>query len=174
MQHDVFHDERAGRRCDWQVTNWSLAVHTAYGAKGLITFWGAFVAVLTPTLVLAAYSLYANHFALMILVLLCFWGFWTSSLSPSGIGMLASMFAAIAFFLLGVYMRNKLLAYSSMLPGFTWFASCSILGTTASYLTDTLRNSKATFQRLVHRGLLKATEIPERHDASKSHSHRGR
>ncbi len=64
-------------------------------------------------------SLYANSFALMILVLLSLWGFGTSSLNPNGIGMLPSMFVAIVVFLLCVYMRNKLLAYSSVLPGLT-------------------------------------------------------
>lgn len=62
-------------------------------------------------------SLYANSFALMILVLLSLWGFGTSSQNPNGIGMLASMFVAIVVFFARCYMRNKLLAYSSVLPG---------------------------------------------------------
>jgi len=106
----------------------------------------------------------------MILVLLSLWGFGTSSLNPNGVGMLAGLFVAIVVFLIGVYMRNKLLAYSSLLPGLTWFASCSILGTTASYLTETIRNSEATFQLFVKRGVLKASEIAERGDESKCSS----
>ena len=167
MQHDEILNDPAGRHCDWRVTNWSSAVRTALGDKALIEFRAAFVVLLAPAVVLAAYSLYTNSLAL-ILVLLSFWGFWTSSISPTGIGMLACMFVAIVGFLLGVIMQDNLLAYSAVLPGVTWLGSCAILGTTASYLNGALRKSEATFQVLIERGVLIATEIAEPSDAPKS------
>ena len=61
-------------------------------------------------------SLYANSFALMILVLLSLWGFGTSSQNPNGIGMLASMFVAIVVFLLGVTCETNYLLIPLCFP----------------------------------------------------------
>jgi len=168
LQHDDILNGPAGRHCDWRVTNWFSAVRTALGDKALVEFRAAFVVLLAPACVLAAYSLYTNSLALMILVLLSFWGFWTSSIGPTGIGMLACMFVAIVGFLLGIILQDYLLAYSSVLPGVTWFGSSAILGTTASYLTEAVRKSEATFQVLINRGLLIATEVAEPSAAPKS------
>jgi hypothetical protein len=143
LQNDEYLNDAAGRHYDWRLTNWSSAVRTALGGKALLLFQGAFVVLLAPAVVLAAYSLYANSLALMILVLLSFWGFWESSPGPTGIGMLASMFVAILAFALGWILQDKLVAFSSMLPGVTWFGSCAILGTTTSYLSEALQKSKA-------------------------------
>ena len=110
MEHDEFLNDPAGRHYDWRLTNWTSAVRTALGGKALLLFRGAFVVLLAPAAVLAAYSLYANNLALMILVLLSFWGFWVSSPSPTGIGMLASMFVAIVAFVLGCILQDKLVA----------------------------------------------------------------
>lgn len=161
MQHDEFLNDPDGRHYDWRLTNWSLAVRTALGGKALLLFRGAFVVLLAPAVVLAAYSLYANIFALMILVLLSFWGFWVSSPSPTGIGMLASMFVAIVAFVLGCILQDKLVAFFCMLPGVTWFGSCAILGTTTSYLSEALRKSEASFHMLISRGIIVATPISE-------------
>ena len=151
-----------GRHYYWRLTNWTLAVRTALGGKALLLFRVAFVVLLAPAVALAAYSLYANSLALMILVLLSFWGFWISSPGPTGIGMLASIFVAIVAFVLACIMQDKLVAFSSMLPGVTWFGSCAILGTTTSYLSEALRKSEALFQMLISRGILIAIPIPEK------------
>lgn len=161
LQHDEFLNDPAGRKYDWRLTNWSSAVRTALGGKALLLFRGAFVVLLSPTVALAAYSLYSNRMALIILVLLSLWGYWTSRTGPTGIGMLASMFTAIVVFVLGVVAQDNLLAYSSVLPGVTWFGSCAILGTTASHVTEALRESDASFQVLLSRGILVATENAE-------------
>jgi hypothetical protein len=161
LQHDEFLNDPDGRHYDWRLTNWSSAVRTALGGKALLLFRGAFVVLLAPAVVLATYSLYANSFALMILVLLSFWGFWVSSPSPTGIGMLASMFVAIVAFVLGCILQDKLVAFSCMLPGVTWFGSCAILGTTTSYLSEALRKSEASFHMLISRGIIVATPISE-------------
>ncbi len=168
MHHDEFLNDPDGRQYDWRLTNWPSAVRTALGGKALLLFRSAFVVVLAPAVVLAAYSLYSNRLGLTIMVFLSFWGFWTSSTSPTGIGMLTSMFTAVVVFVLGVIVEDKLLAYSSLLPVITWFGSCAILGTTASYVTEALRKSEARFQVLISRGLLIATEISEPSDAPKS------
>ena len=161
MRHDEFLNDPSGRHYDWRLTNWSSAVRTRLGGKALLFFRGAFVVLLAPTVVLAAYSLYANSLALMILVLLSFWGFWISSPGPTGIGMLASMIVAIAAFVMGCIMQDKMVAFSSMLPGVTWFGSCAILGTTTSYLSEALRKSETSFRVLISRGILIANPIAE-------------
>jgi hypothetical protein len=150
------------------LTNWSSAVRTALGGKALLLFRGAFIVLLAPAVFLAAYSLYANSLALMILVLLSFWGFWISSPGPTGIGVFASMIVAIVAFVLGGIMQDKLVAFSSMLPGVTWFGSCAILGTTTSYLSEALRKSEASFQVLISRGILIGIQIAEPSDTPKS------
>ena len=165
MQHDEFLNDPAGRHYDWQLTNCSSAVRIALGGKALLLFRGAFVVLLAPAVALAAYSLYANSLGLMILVLLSFWGFWISSPGPTGIGMLASLFVAIVAFVLGCMMQDKLVAFSSIVPGVTWFGSCAILGTTTSYLSDALRKSEASFQMLISLGILIAIQIDEPTDA---------
>ena len=161
MEHDEFLNDPAGRHYDWRLTNWSSAVRTALGGKALLLFRGAFVVLLAPAVVLAAYSLYAYSLALMILVLLSFLGFWISGPSPNGFGMLASMFVAIVAFVLGCILQDKLVAFSCMLPGVTWFGSCAILGTTTSYLNEALRKSESSFQMLISRGILIAIPISE-------------
>lgn len=82
--------------------------------------------------------------------------------------MLASMIVAIMAFVLGSIMQDKLVAFSSMLPGVTWFGSCAILGTTASYLNEALRKSEPSFKALIGRGILIANPIAEPSDARKS------
>lgn len=164
LQHDEFLNDPAGRHYDWRLTNWSSAVRTAMGGKALLVFRGAFVVLLATAVFLAAYSLYANSLALMILVLLSFWGFWISSPGPTGIGMLASMIVA---FVLGCIMQDKLVAFSSMLPGVTWFGSCALLGTTTSYLNEALRKSEVSFQTLISRSMLIGIQIAEPSDAPK-------
>jgi|GEM_PF-2111357 len=168
LKHEEFLNDPAGRHYDWRLTNWSSAVRTVLGGKALLLFRGAFVALLAPAVFLSAYGLYANSLAMMILALLSFWGFWISSPGPTGIGMLASMIVAIMAFVLGCIMQDKLVAFSSMLPGVTWFGSCAILGTTASYLNEALRKSEASFQAIIGRGILTASPIAEPSDAPKS------
>jgi hypothetical protein len=82
--------------------------------------------------------------------------------------MLASMFVAIVAFVLGCILQDKLVAFSCMLPGVTWFGSCAILGTTTSYLREALRKSEASFQTLIRRGMLIGIQIAEPSDAPKS------
>jgi hypothetical protein len=168
LRHDEFLNDPVGRHYEWRLTNWSSAVRIALGGKALLLFRGSFIVLLAPTGVLAAYSLYTNRLALFTLMLLSFWGFWTSSTGPTGTGMLANLFTAIVAFVSGVILQDKLLAYSSILPGVTWFGSCAILGTTASYVTEALRTSDASFQVLINRGVLIATKIAEPSDAPKS------
>jgi hypothetical protein len=74
LQNDEYLNDPAGRHYDWRLTNWSSAVRNALGGKALLLFRGDFVVLLAPAVVLAAYSLYANSLALMILLLLSFWG----------------------------------------------------------------------------------------------------
>ena len=53
--------------------------------------------------------------------------------------------------------------FAALLPGLTWFGSCAILGTTASYINDALRVSESKFQTLFRHGILKrrAAEVVE-------------
>lgn len=157
MQHAEFLNDPASRLYDWRLTDWPSAVRVALGDKALRWFQGAFVVLLAPAVLLAAYSLYCTKFELIILVLLSFWGFWTSSTSPTGIGLAASMFTAIVGLAVSTFSQDTPLAFSSVLPGVTWLGSCAILGTTAQYVLDALRSSEATFQDLVRRGIIVAT-----------------
>ena len=63
--------------------------------------------------------------------------------------------------MLGCILQDKLVAFSCMLPGVTWFGSCAILGTTTSYLSEALRKSEASFQMLISRGIIESTPISE-------------
>ena len=165
MQHSEFLNNPEGRNYGWRLTNWSSAVRIALGGKALLLFRSAFVCLLAPAVLLASYSLYWNRFALLILVIMSLWGFWTSSTGPTGIGMAASMLTATIGFVLSVFMQDKLLAFSSVLPGVSWFGSCAILGTTASYVTDAVRSSEATFHELTRRGILTANPKSEQSHA---------
>lgn len=165
MQHSEFLNDPEGRHYDWRLTNWSSAVRIALGGKALLLFRSAFVLLLAPAMLLAAYSLYWNRLALLILAIMSFWGFWTSSTGPTGIGMASNMLTAIVVFVLSVIMQDKLLGFCCVLPGVSWFGSCAILGTTASYVMDAVQSSEATFQVLARRGILTAKSKAEQVDA---------
>ncbi len=165
MEHANFLNDAQRNHFDWRVTNWSSAVRIALGRKALWSFRIAFVVLLAPTLVLAAYSLYSHRPPLLILVLLSFWGFWTASTSPTGIGLIASMFTAIIGVVFSVLMQDPLLACSSVLPGVTWFGSCAILGTTAQLIIAAVCSSEALFRMLVDCGILKFMATAESSDA---------
>lgn len=162
MQYADFLNESTGRRYDWRLTNWSSAVRAALGRRALIFFRSAFVALLAPAIVLAVYSLHSNRPMMLVWVFLSFWGFWTSSTGPTGIGLAASMLIALIGLVCAVLLHDRLLFFSALLPGITWMGSCAILGTTASYMIDALRSSEALFQTLVSRGHLTATEVGAR------------
>ena len=161
LHHTDFLNDPDGRHYNWQLTDWSSAVRIVLGGRALLFFRGAFAALLAPTTVLTVYSLYSNRPGLLVLVFLSFWGFWTSRTGPTGIGMAASILVALVGSARGMMLHDGLLFFSAMLPGVTWFGSCAILGTTASYMTDALRKSEAPFQVLVSRGVLKATAVAE-------------
>ena len=161
MQNDECHIDPTSRHRDWRVTNWSSAVCIACGGRGLLLLRGAFFVLLAPSIALAAYSLYSNRLSLLFLVLLSCWGFWTSSTGPTGVGFLSSIFVTITTFSLGSIWHDRLFAYSSILPGVTWFGSCAILGTASSYLTEALQKSESTFKTLRTRGILIAIECAE-------------
>ncbi|MEO2014629.1 MAG: hypothetical protein ABGZ53_09670 [Fuerstiella sp.] len=162
MQHSDFLDDSDAGRYDWQLTNWSAAVRIVLGGRALVLFRAAFAILFAPAVLLAVYSLYTNRPALLLLVLLSFWGFRSGSTRPTGIGMATSMFTAIAIFVFSVIIQNTLLALFCVLPGATWFGSCVILGTTAQYLTEALRASEALFQKLLDHGIMNATDPTER------------
>ena len=69
--------------------------------------------------------------------------------------MLACLIVATVGFLFADILQDKLLAYTCVLPGVTWFASCAILGTTAQYVGQALKSSESTLQALIDRGALK-------------------
>jgi hypothetical protein len=129
--------------------------------------------LLFPALILAGYSLYSHRPALLIFALLSCCGFWTSSPGPTGIGIVANGLIALIGTVCGVMLHDWLLVLSAMLPGVTWFGSCAILGTTASYMTEALRKSETSFQMLVRRHLLKATAVAKPGPAPKGGGNSG-
>ncbi len=161
MIHADFVNDPNGRFSTWRLTDWSSAVRIALNRRALFFFRVAFAALLAPTILLAAYSLYSSNLSFLLFVFLSFWGFWTSSPGPTGIGMVASVLVALVGSVCALLLHDSLLMYASVFPGFTWFGSCAILGTTASYLTEALRKSDASFQVLFSRGILIATKIAE-------------
>ncbi|HIF00803.1 MAG TPA: hypothetical protein EYG03_14650 [Planctomycetes bacterium] len=162
MQHADFLNDSDSGRYDWRLTNWSATVRVVLGGRALVLFRAAFAILFTPAVLLAVYSLYTNRPVLLILVLLSFWSFRSSSTRPTGIGIATSMFTAIAIFVFSVIIQNTLLALFCVLPGATWLGSCVILGTTAQYLTEALRGSEALFQTLLDSDIMKAVDLAER------------
>lgn len=120
----------------------------------LVKFRVAFAIVLAPGVLVAAYSLWSHRPAILIWVLLAMWGFGTASTGPTGIGMLASLIVAIAGVGTAILQRDWLFVALGLMPGCTWFASCAVLGTTASYLLDALRASPELADSLARRGIL--------------------
>jgi hypothetical protein len=161
LQYADFLNPSAGHRYDWRLTNWSSAVRVTLGRRALFLFQGAFVVLLLPAAVLAVYGLFWNRPSLLIFVFLCLWGFWTGNTGPSVIGLAANLLVVLAGLLCTFILHEKQFILSAILPGITWFGSCAILGTTASYLIDALRASEDLFQTLVSRGYLTGTAIPE-------------
>ena len=165
MQHADFLDGLDGHNFDWQLTSWSAALRMLFGTKALLLFRLGFVVLLTPAVLLAAYSLYSNRPILLVFVLFCCWGYCTRSTSPTGIGMIASMVAAITSVAISVVKQDVLFAFCGLLPGVTWLGSCAILGTTAQYIMDGVQSSESSFKALVEHGVLKATTVAEPSDA---------
>ncbi len=148
---------------DWRVANWPAAVRDALGGAALKKFRLAFAVVLAPSIALAGYALWSQRPTLLIWALLALWGFGTASTGPTGIGMLASLLVAAAGGVIAVANRDELFAAIGLLPGCTWFASCAVLGMTASYLLEALRSSPELVENLTRRGiLLPATSANQR------------
>ncbi len=139
---------------DCRVANWPAAVCQALGQRALWNFRLAFAVVLAPTLLLACYSIWSQRPMLLIWVLLAIWGFGTASTGPTGIGVLASLLVAVAGVVIAIIKHNELFAVVGLLPGCTWFVSCAILGTTASYLLEALRSTPELADSLSRRGIL--------------------
>jgi hypothetical protein len=139
---------------DWRVANWPAAVRDALGRAALLKFRLTFTLVLTPSFALAAYALWSQRPTLLIWVLLAVWGFGTASAGPTGIGMLASLLVAVAGAVVGAMEQDWLYVMLGLLPGCTWFASCALLGVTASYLLDALRSTPELADSLCRRGIL--------------------
>lgn len=139
---------------DWRVANWSAAVRDALGTSAVLRFRLAFAVVLAPSVAVAGYGLWAHRPALLIWSLLAIWGFGTASTGPTGIGMLASLIVAVAGVVTAVMRQDWLFVLLGAIPGCTWFASCAILGTTASYLLESLRASPALADSLTSSGIL--------------------
>jgi hypothetical protein len=139
---------------DWRVANWSAAVREALGRRALWNFRLAFAVVLAPSVLLAAYGVWSQRPTLLIWVLLALWGFGTASTGPTGIGMLASLLVAFSGSVIAVTQHDALFALAGLMPGVTWFASCAVLGVTASYLLEALRSSESTVRTLCDRGVL--------------------
>ena len=94
MHHSEFLKSVLSNQPDWYLTDWFSSVRIVFGVRGLATFCTAFAILLAPTLFLSVDSAYSNRPALLILVALSLWGFGTSSTSPSGIGVFASLVVA--------------------------------------------------------------------------------
>ena len=144
-------------RPDWYLTNWFSAVRIAFGRRGLAVLCAAFAILLSPSLLLFIYGVYSREPAMLILVVLSLWGFCTSGTSPSGVGIVANLIVAIVGLVFAVIKGEVPLRFAALIPGLTWIGSCATLGTTASYLIETLQNSESTFQTLVSRGILRSS-----------------
>jgi hypothetical protein len=168
MQHREFIEALDSHQRDWQLTNWALGVRITLGNKALLLIQVAQVSLLAPAVLLAAYSVYSNRFALLIPAVAGFCGYYTRSTRPTGIGMIASMIVAIAVFVAGVLAKDPVLACASLLPGVIWFGSCAILGTATDSVIDVIRSSEACFQELVRRGILTFGPSAERSHARSS------
>ena len=155
MHHSEFLKSLLSSQPDWYLTDWLSSVRIAFGGRGLATFCAAFAILLAPTLFLLIDSAYSHRPALLILAALSLWGFGTSSTSPSGIGVFASLVVAFIGLVCAIMLEDWRLGFAALLPGLTWFGSCAILGTTSSYLIDALRMSESKFQTLFNRGILK-------------------
>lgn len=164
MQPADLLDGPEGNDCDFQLTSWSAALRMLFGTKALLLFRLGFVVLLTPAVLLAAYSLYSNRPILLVFVLFCCWGYCTRSTSPTGIGMIASMVIAITSVAISVVKQDVLFAFCGVLPGVTWLGSCAILGTTAQYIMDDVRSSESSLKALVEHGILNATTVAEPSD----------
>jgi len=157
-------DGPEGHDFDWQLTSWSAALRMLFGTKALLLFRLGFVVLLTPAVLLAAYSLYSNRPTLLVYVFFCCWGYCTRSTSPTGIGMTASIITAIVSVAISVAKQDMLFALSGVLAGVTWLGSCAILGTTAQYIMDGVQSSESSLKALVEHGILKATTVAEPSD----------
>ena len=155
MQYSDFLKSLKSDRPDWYLTNWFSAVRIVLGGRGLVTFCAAFAILLTPSLLLLIGSVYSGKLRLLVPVALSLYGFWTSSTAPSGVGLFANLIVAIFGLICAVELNDRLLGFSALFPGLTWLGSCAILGITASYLMETLRVSKSTFQSLFEHEILK-------------------
>ncbi|MEI8022252.1 MAG: hypothetical protein WCH39_28840, partial [Schlesneria sp.] len=141
MQYSDFLESLKSCRPDWYLTNWFSAVRIALGGWGLVPFCTAFAILLAPSVLLLIGSVYSGKFGLLVPVALSLCGFWTSSTTPTGVGLFANLIVAIFGLICAVALNDWLLAFSAFLPGLTWFGSCAILGITASYVMETLRVS---------------------------------
>ncbi len=159
MQHSDFLKSQNSSSTDWYLTDWFSAVRIASGSRGLTYFCSTFAILLSPSLLLLIYSVSSGKPMLLIPVVLSLWGFWTSSSSPSGVGVFANLIVAVVGLTLSIVLKDWQVVFAALLPGLTWFGSCAILGTTTSYLMDTLKVSESTFQNLVSRGILKPRTV---------------
>lgn len=157
IQHADFLSDPAGRVYEWRITSWSGAVRCALGTAAWWRYVIALAAVLAPALWTTAYGALNARWGLLMLGLAGLWGYCTSSTQPTGIGMLAAMFIAAVGAAAGMMRSDWVLMAAACLPGVAWFASCAILGVTASYLVERLGSSAECFDDLVQRGLLLAT-----------------
>ena len=155
MQHSDFLRSQNSSSPDWYLTDWLSAVRIASRSRGLAYFCSAFGILLSPSLFLLIYSLSFSRSVFLIPVILSLWGFWTSSTNPTGVGVFSNLIVAVVGLTLSVMLKGWQPGFAALVPGVTWFGSCAILGTTASYLMEAVKASESTFQNLVSRGILK-------------------
>lgn len=164
LKHADFNNA-SGPYCNWQLNDWPAAVRLALGFKESLVFRGAFVVILAPSLLVAGYSIYAQRPILLVWVAFAFLGYQTSSTGPTGIGLIASTFVAAIGFMIALVRNDWIFFACGIVPGFTWFGSCAILGTTAQYVCDAVQYSEECFQTLTRRGILTADTKAEQSPA---------
>lgn len=162
MQYIEFLNDPDSRKYVWHITKWPAAVQIALGGQALWWFRGAFIALLTPTILLAAYSFDANRPKLLIVVFLSYLGFRNRSMLLTGIGIVFHLLIALGGLGIAIAFQDRLIVVAGLLPGATWLGSCMILGMTGQYLTDALQESEPKFQTLISRGILLPIEIAKK------------
>jgi hypothetical protein len=158
VTHAEFLADLDARRPSWPLTDWGRAVRLLLGIRALWQYRIALAFVAAPALLLLAHGLSAQKWGRSAIACAGLWGFATRSTQPTGVGMAASLAAALAGAAWGLAARDGLLFFGGLLPGLTWFAGCAVLGVTSSFLIDALKASEPLFEEAVRRGILTRTE----------------
>ena len=154
LEYEEFCSEMNEERIVWQIKKWPTVVWVTLGLKETLIYCGVLSVVLTPCVLLAAHALITQRYGLLVWVAFALWGYWSSSTAPKSIGILTFLILAFIGLSSSMILQDRVLFAAGIIPGITWFFSCIVLGSTASYLIDALCASEETFDELRARGLL--------------------